>query len=304
MNKPLMFLWMILLVVAFMAPDETKAQSIELLNPPDDYQLTVQETNSVTLSYQFSGPGAILLRHHVQVDDNIDFSSPQFDDSDLPASPSTIGVSGFSNRTYYYWRVRALYMMPGGEAIATEWTVTRKFRFYVPGLITPVYDATNQNQPLLLDWQTVFTGFIMNVGYQLLVDDNSDFSSPEIDITTTGSSNSVSDLDEIIKYYWKVRCYSTDPQFPYNTTYYRWSQTWIFTTGIAWLCGDFDYNEDINILDIVYLINYKYKGGPVPDPIESADVNSHVQPDGLINILDIVYLINFKYKAGPEPVCP
>ncbi len=28
--------------------------------------------------------------------------------------------------------------------------------------------------------------------------------------------------------------------------------------------------------------------------------------DGIppVNILDIVYLINYKYKSGPEPLCP
>ncbi len=64
-------------------------------------------------------------------------------------------------------------------------------------------------------------------------------------------------------------------------------------------CGDLNDDELVNILDIVYLINYKYKEGPAPDPLESADVNS----DELVNILDIVYLINYKYKDGPEPVC-
>ena len=70
------------------------------------------------------------------------------------------------------------------------------------------------------------------------------------------------------------------------------------------ICGNVNGDELVNILDIVYLINYKYKQGPAPDPIESGDVNSLDQPDGLINILDIVYLINYKYKDGPEPVCP
>ncbi|MCP4706436.1 MAG: CRTAC1 family protein, partial [candidate division Zixibacteria bacterium] len=40
-----------------------------------------------------------------------------------------------------------------------------------------------------------------------------------------------------------------------------------------WDCGDVDGTPDINILDIVFLINYKYKSGPAPDPLESADVN-------------------------------
>ena len=55
----------------------------------------------------------------------------------------------------------------------------------------------------------------------------------------------------------------------------------------------------INILDIVYLINYKYKEGPAPIPYAlcSGDTNR----DCVINILDIVLLINFKYKEGPAP---
>ena len=65
-------------------------------------------------------------------------------------------------------------------------------------------------------------------------------------------------------------------------------------------CGDIDGTEGINILDIVFMINYKYKGGPAPSSLESADVNS----DLYINILDIVYLINSIYKNGPAPNCP
>ncbi len=66
-----------------------------------------------------------------------------------------------------------------------------------------------------------------------------------------------------------------------------------------YICGDIDGTPLINILDIVYLINYKYKSGPAPDPLESGDVNGDI----LVNILDIVYLINFKYKSGPDPEC-
>jgi len=66
-----------------------------------------------------------------------------------------------------------------------------------------------------------------------------------------------------------------------------------------YLCGDINNDEMVDILDIVYLINYRYKVGPAPVSMNDADVNH----DGNVDILDIVYLINFKYKAGPEPDC-
>ncbi|MCP4631319.1 MAG: hypothetical protein GY855_00220 [candidate division Zixibacteria bacterium] len=65
------------------------------------------------------------------------------------------------------------------------------------------------------------------------------------------------------------------------------------------ICGDTNGDGLIDILDIVYLINYRYKGGPDPVSLELADVNN----DDDINILDIVCLINFKYKGGSEPQC-
>lgn len=65
-------------------------------------------------------------------------------------------------------------------------------------------------------------------------------------------------------------------------------------------CGDVDFSWSINILDVVHLINYKYKDGLAPFRIVSAEINGI---EG-IDVLDIVYLINFIYKDGPDPVCP
>lgn len=65
-------------------------------------------------------------------------------------------------------------------------------------------------------------------------------------------------------------------------------------------CGDANNDGAINILDIVYLINYKYKNGPAPFPLFLGDVNG--DPAGNVNILDIVYLITYKFKGGPAPI--
>ena len=64
--------------------------------------------------------------------------------------------------------------------------------------------------------------------------------------------------------------------------------------------GEVDAVPPINILDIVYLINFRYKNGPEPIPYDLC--NGDPNKDCMVNILDIVYLINFKYKNGPSPI--
>lgn len=65
-------------------------------------------------------------------------------------------------------------------------------------------------------------------------------------------------------------------------------------------CGDANGDGTVNILDVTRLINYLYKGGPIPDPPEAGDANGN----GTINILDVTHIINYLYKGGPDPICP
>ena len=95
---------------------------------------------------------------------------------------------------------------------------------------------------------------------------------------------------------------------PFHTTCFYGDGTGFFATGDSSSvtftndpdCGDANNDGEMSIIDIIYIINYKYKSGPSPEPLSSVDVNH----DGLINIIDIIYLINFLYKSGPEPNCP
>jgi hypothetical protein len=73
-----------------------------------------------------------------------------------------------------------------------------------------------------------------------------------------------------------------------------------YTDTRPWVCADADADGNIDLLDITYLIDYIYRNGAEPDPVEAGDVNS----DGSINILDIIRSINYLYKGGFEPDCP
>ena len=61
--------------------------------------------------------------------------------------------------------------------------------------------------------------------------------------------------------------------------------------------GDITGDGIFDVSDLMYLINYLYKSGPQPRPLQNANVNG----DGTINIADVIYLVNYIYRAGPPP---
>ena len=61
--------------------------------------------------------------------------------------------------------------------------------------------------------------------------------------------------------------------------------------------GDINSDESVNLMDIIFLINYLYKDGPAPLNINQADANGNCA----VNILDASYLIDYLYRGGPQP---
>ena len=71
-----------------------------------------------------------------------------------------------------------------------------------------------------------------------------------------------------------------------------WLKTpWLF------IPGDVTNDQVVDVGDVVYMINYLFKSGPVPDPLASGDVNA----DCVVDVGDVVYLINYLFKGGPPP---
>jgi len=75
----------------------------------------------------------------------------------------------------------------------------------------------------------------------------------------------------------------------------------VFVTKLTWtpnyLCGDVNTDEQVDLLDAVFLINYIFVGGPAPQSLSLADVDC----SGSTNIADVVILINYIFRAGPAP---
>jgi hypothetical protein len=72
-----------------------------------------------------------------------------------------------------------------------------------------------------------------------------------------------------------------------------------FIYPIVVTCGDANGDGKLSVSDVVYLINYLFKGGPAPIPWEAGEANC----DGKVTVSDVVYLINYLFKGGPPPIC-
>jgi len=65
----------------------------------------------------------------------------------------------------------------------------------------------------------------------------------------------------------------------------------------AFVHGDDNADGKTTVSDVVYEINYLFKGGPAPLPPEVGDVNC----DNKHTVADVVYKINYLFKGGPLP---
>jgi hypothetical protein len=61
--------------------------------------------------------------------------------------------------------------------------------------------------------------------------------------------------------------------------------------------GDCNHDGIIEVGDVLHLVNYLYKSGPAPNPMEAGDVNR----DGTVDLGDVVYLLNYLFRSGPPP---
>jgi hypothetical protein len=73
--------------------------------------------------------------------------------------------------------------------------------------------------------------------------------------------------------------------FSYNAPWYK--------------TGDANGDWIVDVGDVVYLINYLYRGGISPEPVESGDATY----EGFVDVGDVVYLINYLFRSGPAPSC-
>ncbi|HVP37086.1 MAG TPA: dockerin type I repeat-containing protein, partial [Terriglobales bacterium] len=104
------------------------------------------------------------------------------------------------------------------------------------------------------------------------------------------------------------------PEVPHINKYIKWGYIGPIATGgdaayrhflynilqtLGYYRGDVNKDGKFDVADIIYTVNYCFKGGPKPvEFVDQGDVNN----DGNTNVTDIIYMVNNRFKGGPFPI--
>ena len=154
------------------------------------------------------GPAVNAAGYRWQVSTSSTFSPLIVDDSTSGAGDTANSVSALQNLTKYYWRVLA-YNAAGPSSFSSPDSFTTIVAFAgVPVTVSPAANATNQPTSLTLKVNPAANA----AGYHWQVSTSSMFSPLVVDDSTAGTgdtANTVTSLQNLTKYYWRVLAYNT-----------------------------------------------------------------------------------------------
>jgi len=71
-----------------------------------------------------------------------------------------------------------------------------------------------------------------------------------------------------------------------------------------YICGDANGDGNgPNVADLVFMVDFLFKGGPAPTIIESANADGIVNGDIYVNVADLTYMVDYIFKGGDPPIC-
>jgi len=178
-----------------------------LLGPPTQPVLLSPENGSptwtvVTLAWRRAERAD---NHRIEISTDPDFGALVENTYLMPPNDNSYTAS-LNGPGGYYWRVWGV--NPLGENCSEVWS----FRAYLaaPRLVSPA-DGFNTNTPPTLNWENLTP--VDN--FELQVDNDQDFGSPEVRVSLTGTSYTVSLPDGL--YHWRVRAFRWGENSPWSS---------------------------------------------------------------------------------------
>jgi thermitase len=74
-------------------------------------------------------------------------------------------------------------------------------------------------------------------------------------------------------------------------------QALILAANYTYVYGDANGDDVVNVADAIFLLNYLFRSGVLPDPPSAGDANGDCQ----VGLADVLYILNYLYRLGPTP---
>jgi len=71
----------------------------------------------------------------------------------------------------------------------------------------------------------------------------------------------------------------------------------ICSKALSYKVGDFNGDDEVDVVDVVALVNYLFRDAEGHEPLEAGNVNG----DDIANVTDVVYLVNYLFRDGVDP---
>jgi hypothetical protein len=199
--------------------------TVQIPDPIPDTPILFEPENASTvidsLPYFYWSNVQYAYRYELMVDNSADLTSPEIDQEDI-FNNNYVPTTGLDNGMYY-WRVRARNSTGVWGDWSSIWYFTVNDSGPIPGapiLYEPPNGADSIGNTPYFDWDN--PPFASR--YEIIVDNNSNFSSPEIHGMNIEVSNfSIQEDLPSGRYYWKVRASNSSGYWG------DWSNIWTFT---------------------------------------------------------------------------
>jgi hypothetical protein len=234
--SPLMFILLLLMTMTTALPSWAAAPSAPTLVSPAD-GATFTGDNTIDLSW--SEP-ATTNRYQIQVDNNSDFSSPEYYNTINQGWHNYDTTSALGNGTYY-WRVRAGYYVP----FTTEWSSWSAIRSFTvnlpqpppaPTLVSPIDGSVITDTLTTLDWDSVSgTGAVT---YRARWDDDTNLSSGATYSAFGSATDIILGLSQGT-YYWQAQARDTIGDS-------SWASYWSFTVADTSANSSYTYTAAVS----------------------------------------------------------
>jgi hypothetical protein len=216
-----------------------------------------------------------------------------------PISGSSFVIPDIIDEGRWYWRVERADLAGNSSGFSAAATfILDSETPAVPTLVNPADGAVVDEDTIVFRWMlpapppyeyapeyfriqvSTSPQFFSNILSQLVYSDSLKVAS------STFSSN--------VTTYWRVRAHdSASHTSSYQTSPFSFTYS-------TYVCGDVNGDGTSgNILDLTFLVDRIFRGGPPPNPPISGSVNC----DSEVNILDLTYMVDRIFRGGPAPCC-